>query len=203
MAMVLWLTLASPLSGQRWAVGVEVGLNASRMSFENPTADALVKATPGFHLGATVIGRLGGVTSIRTGLAYTQKGFDSDDELVKLSYLEVPLFLQVEFPVALAPRLFAGPVAGFEVGCESRRVPGLGSVDCDDVLAGLKRATVDFGLALGGGIGFAAGPGSVVFELWANTGLTNINQETTPPGAARNRVLYLTAGYVIPIGGAG
>jgi hypothetical protein len=178
-------------------------MNAARVSFENPTADALAKATPGLHLGAIVVARIGGTTSIRSGLAYTQKGFDSDDEQVKLSYLEIPLFLQIDFAVALAPRLFAGPVASFEVGCESRRVPGVGSVQCDDVLAGLQRATVDFGLALGAGVGFVAGPGSVVVDLWANSGLTNINRETTPPGAARNRALYMTVGYVLPLGGTG
>jgi hypothetical protein len=74
-------------------------------------------------------------------------------------------------------------------------------VQCDDVLAGLQRATVDFGLALGAGMGFGAGPGCVVVDLWANSGLTNINRETTPPGAARNRALYLTVGYVVPLGG--
>jgi hypothetical protein len=197
----MWLAMVSPLIGQRWAAGLAGGLNAARVSFENPTADALAKATPGIHLAAIVLTRVGSATAIRSGLAFTQKGFDSDDEQVKLAYLEVPLFLQIDFPVALAPRLFAGPVASFEVGCESRRVPGVGSVQCDDVLAGLQRATVDFGLALGAGMGFGAGPGCVVVDLWANSGLTNINRETTPPGAARNRALYLTVGYVVPLGG--
>lgn len=199
---VLGLALASPAAGQRWELGVEGGFNAARVAFENPAADALSKATPGLHLGAWATARVAASVAIRSGVGYSQKGFDSDDEQVKLAYLEVPLFLEARFPFALTPRLFAGPVASFEMACESRRVPGLGSVDCDDVLTGLQRRTVDFGLALGAGVSFSAGPGSIVVDVWANSGLTDINRETTPPGSARNRALYLTFGYVVPIGGA-
>jgi hypothetical protein len=161
-----------------------------------------VKAAPGFHLGVLAGFSLTGILELNAEVLYTGKGFDSNvDEKLRLAYVEFPLLLALRWPVALSPRLFAGPVVGFEVRCKSSRVLGLGEIACDDALSALRREKTDIGLAFGGGIGTGAGPGAVFLDLWVNQGLRNINQEARPPGWVRNQALLISLGYRYPLRG--
>ena len=167
-ALCLLAADVAPCNGQAWTVGLRGGINASRMAFQDRTAQSLVKATPGFHVGALAGLRVKGLLEWYAEVLYTRKGFDSDDEKLQLAYVEVPLLLSLHWPGALSPRLFAGPVVSFEVGCKSTRVPGLGEVGCDHALATVARRKTDIGLSVGGGIAFKASPGSIFLDLWIN-----------------------------------
>jgi len=197
----LFLSAASPCGAQRGSVGLQGGINASRMAFQDRTARSLVKPTPGFHVGVRADLKMKGIVGLATEVLYTQKGFDSDDEKLNLGYVEVPLLLALHWPGALSPQLFAGPVVGFEVSCSSSRVPGLGKVGCDDPLAAVQRRKTDLGLALGAGIAWDAGIGTAFVDVWLNQGLRNISKEPTPPGWVRNQILLVSAGYRYPLGG--
>lgn len=195
-------TSAVPCAAQGWSVGVVGGTNATRMSFEDPDAQSQVLASPGFHAGGLVELAWEGGLGVRAGALYTQKGFDSDvDEKLELSYIEFPVLFTVRWPVTSSPRVFAGPVVSFEVGCTSTRVLGLGELPCEDKLSSLERSKTDLGLAVGGGVGFHVGTGSVSMELWFNQGLLDMNGEARPPGTVRNQVLLLSLGYRYPLGG--
>jgi len=195
------LGAASPCAAQGWTVGLRTGLNANRMHYEDEAASSIVQPTPGFHLGAQAGVMVTGILELEAGILYTGKGFDSDDEKLELAYLELPLLLSLRWPVALTPRVFAGPVVSFEVGCKSTRVPGLGELGCDEALVSLQREQTDIGLALGGGIGFGAGPGFLFLDVWVNQGLRDINQESRPQGWVRNQALLISLGYEYALGG--
>jgi hypothetical protein len=192
---------ASDLMAQDWSIGVRIGMNASRLNFQDSQARSLALPTPGFHVGLIAALRIHESFSLQTEILYSRKGFDSDDEKLKLAYVEIPLLLAVHAPGSLSPKLFAGPVLGYEVGCRSLRVPGLGNLDCDHSLEGLQRKKVDAGIAMGAGLGVKAGLGDAFFDLWVTQGLRNISLEDRPAGFVRNQVLSMSAGYRYPLGG--
>lgn len=196
--------LVTPISyceAQQWLAGFRGGMNASRMDFQDPTAAALVKATPGWHLGLFGGVRITPVLGVQLEMLYSQKGFDSDDEKLDLNYVELPLLASVRWPVAVSPHLVFGPVVSFELSCASSRVPGLGNVSCDAPLASARRQTIDIGITLGGGVAVGWGPGALLFDLGITQGLRDINNASRPPGWARNQVLLLSVGYQYETGG--
>jgi hypothetical protein len=201
MLIAILTATPSPCQAQRLSVGLRTGINASRMTFQDRAAQSIVKPTPGFHLGVLAGLKMRGILELETEILYTEKGFDSDDEKLDLAYIEVPLLFTLRWPVALSPRLFGGPIVSFEVSCKSSRVPGLGAVGCDSPLASAQRQKTDVGLALGAGVAWGAGAGSVFLDLWINQGLRDISQETRSPGWVRNQALLLSVGYRYPLGG--
>lgn len=202
-AVLLLLTAgAAPASGQTWTATLLVGTSANRLAFEDPTANDLALPTPGFQLGVVAGRRLSGALEVETGMLFTTKGFDSDDEKLQLAYLEIPVLVGFRWPTALSPRVFAGAVAGFEVGCTSSRVPGVGELDCDAPLASLQRRTTDLGIMVGVGGGVGAGPGEITLDVRINQGLRDISAEPRPDGWVRNQSLLVTLGYRLTRGGA-
>ncbi len=172
------------------------------MNFHDRAARSIVKAKPGFHFGLLAGVKVKGILYLNTGVIYTDKGFDSDDEKLKIGYVEVPFLLSLNWPARLSPRLFVGPVVSFETKCNSSRVPGFDELSCDHPLASVQRQKTDIGLALGGGVGLPLGAGSAFFDLWLNQGLRDISLEPRPSGWVRNQALILSAGYRYPLGGS-
>ena len=185
------------LDAQQWSVGLRVGASATRMNFDDPAASEAVLAAPGFHVGALVERSFATRFALRVEALVNRKGFDSDvDEKLTFTYLELPLLLSAEWSVPASPRLFAGPVLGFELGCHSTRVLGLGELACDDPASTLLRKKTDLGIAIGAGVGFRAAGGAFGLDLWLEHGMRDVSLETRPPGGVRHQALMLSAIYV-------
>ena len=96
-------------------LGAKGGLNIAKASF-NKDAFKSDNIT-GFHIGPTLEAMFGkGGLGLDLALLYSQKGFDSDEETVKNSYLEVPVNLKFKLGMPLVnPFVAAGPYIGFRV----------------------------------------------------------------------------------------
>ena len=96
--------------------GAKGGLNIANANFNKDIIkpDNIV----GFHVGPTIEAMFGtGGIGFDLALLYSQKGFDSDAETVKNSYLEVPLNLKFKFGMPLVnPFIAAGPYVDFRIG---------------------------------------------------------------------------------------
>ena len=95
--------------------GAKGGLNIAKAEF-NKDAFRSDNVT-GFHVGPTIEAMFGkGGLGFDAALLYSQKGFYSDDETVRISYLEVPVNLKFKLGMPLInPYVAAGPYVGFRV----------------------------------------------------------------------------------------
>ncbi len=200
--VVAFVRGATPVEAQGWSFGLVAGANATRMTFEDATAQQRALARPGGHAGLLIEARATSRLTVRSGFLYSQKGFDSDDfGKLELAYLEVPAVLDVGFELPLAPHLFAGVAWAREIRCHASRLLAFDNLGCDHALTELARAKTDVGLVVGGGIRAVAGRGVLSFDLWLSEGLRDINREALPPGSVRNRALLLSVGYWFRRGG--
>lgn len=119
------------------------------LSFARTTESALIpdiETRTGFAAGLSVGIPLGGVVQLRPELFFVQKGgkFSSGDEL-EINELDIPALLQVNVPLpALAPYVFAGPQAEYELSCT------VADVDCVDTNSLRWGFTGGAGVKLGG-----------------------------------------------------
>ncbi len=207
LAGALSLALVATVQAQI-AVGVRAGYNNSRLSISpEDTDDPDFKSRGAFHFGADLAFTLSPMFAIEAGAVYSQKGATAAesgiDATVALDYLDVPVLFVVNIPTNsnITPRLFAGGVASFELSCKFKlSVAGVGSAstDCDPDDIGERKKSYLSAL-FGGGIGFAAGPGSVLLDVGYQLGLTNLSDETAE--TAKLNVFQISLGYRFPLGG--
>jgi hypothetical protein len=202
MRKFVFLTLLLALSAAPAAaqtIGFKIGPTFSKIDFEDDdTAETLTN----FGGGGFIRFGAGGFTLQAELLALT-KGAEQHDPAsnitgkLKFTYVEIPVTAM--FAVGNGPYLFAGPSVGFEVDCQAE-IEGTGgslSGDCGD---DVQTKDLDVSLHGGAGIQFAAGPGSILVEGRYIYGLTDINDDPTEPGSAKNRTWAVMAGYAIRIG---
>lgn len=178
-------------------IGAKLGASFSTLTTD--AEDENIGRLTGFVGGGFVrfdFGRLGIQTELLTvtkGATFegsTTSGVDDVD--VSLEYVEIPVLLHMPLSMgpAFAPYVLVGPAFAFEVGCESDTA--LGSFDCDGF------ESTDIGLAAGGGLAFAMGPGALLVEGRYTWGMTNLIDDAGS-GSLKNRSAYLMAGYSIPL----
>ena len=95
--------------------GAKGGLNIAKAEFNKDVFKS--DNITGFHVGPTIEAMFGkGGLGLDLALLYSQKGFDSDDETVRNSYLEVPVNLKFKLGMPLINPFFAaGPYVGFRI----------------------------------------------------------------------------------------
>ena len=122
--------------------GAKAGLNIAKAEF-NKDAFKSDNIT-GFLVGPTVEAMFGkGGLGLDLALLYSQKGFDSDNEKVKNSYLEVPVNLKFKLGMPLVnPYFSVGPYVGFRVSGDKRWDVGIK----EDIKAKSFSAGLNFGL---------------------------------------------------------
>ncbi len=197
--------------------------------------DEETKYNSGLTLGAGFNFAFGETFSVQPEILYIQKGYkfsDDDDNYFKthFNFLEIPVLARANFgSETVKAYVNAGPSLGYALnGGSSFKVSGMGITvsgtqkikfteepanggDEDVIYYDPKEVSrVDLGLQLGGGVGFQAGPGTLMLDLRYGLGMnnfyktqktTNQNVTITTEGFGKSRTLALTVGYAIPLGG--
>jgi hypothetical protein len=157
----------------------------------------------GFAGGAFVQFGLSRVLSLQPELLFVQKGFEVTGPTLHLSYVEMPVLLQVHPRGASArgirPFVHGGLVPALLTSCTAfgTHVEGAyhgrcGEVEPADVQ--LEPRSYDLGLALGGGLNVMG----LVVELRHTRGLID-NQVRPHPERSTNRALTALVGYSVPL----
>lgn len=177
-------------------IGAKLGASFSTLTTD--AEDENIDRLTGFVGGGFVrfdFGRLGlqaELLTVTKGATFDFNALDAGEVDFSLEYVEIPVLLHMPLSMgsSFAPYVLAGPAFAFEVGCESTTT--LGTRDCE----GLK--STDIGLAAGGGLAFAMGPGALLVEGRYTWGMTNLIEDEGS-GSLKNRSAYLMAGYSIPL----
>ncbi len=146
-----------------------------------------------------------GFLSIQPELLYIQKGVGAKSGNttadVHINYLELPVLVKISFgSETIKGYVNAGPSIGYALSGKTKIGSTTSKITFDDT-----DNRTDFGLQFGGGVGFQAGPGSILLDLRYGYGLTNTSK--TPSGGnssdykSQNRVVAVSVGYAIPLGG--
>ncbi|MBL8008136.1 MAG: PorT family protein [Ignavibacteria bacterium] len=178
---------------QMLAIGIEGGVNFGNISV---TPTTTTSSRTGVIFGSLLDINISPRFAITPGVRYVMKGWSNTDNGVtytdKLSYIEVPVYAKVNFPLTeVKPFLAFAPVLAIQVSATEDQSNGTQSASVD--ISSLVE-TIDFDLLFAGGIDFkVAKTTSLFFQAAYELGLTNIlkNSQTT---TIKNYGLQLTGG---------
>lgn len=163
--------------------GMKGGVTFNTIDTENGGVDFNNKT--GFVGGISYGFRLADNLGLQPEVLYVERGGESGNAEVKLSYLEIPVMLRFMAATGrIQPFLLAGGYADFKI-----------NDDCSVQQAGQcleEPKSSDFGLALGAGLRLGGVTGLTVEIRW-DRGLANINS-VSDGFDARNRAVMLMAG---------
>ncbi|MCD7937472.1 MAG: PorT family protein [Tannerellaceae bacterium] len=115
----LFMLALVPAQAQLLRFGVKGGVNISKVHF-NDELWSDVKSSTGFQVGPMMeIGIPFTGFGVETGILYSQKGFEIENESYNSDYLDIPLLLKwkMDLPlVPVAPFVAFGPDFAFRVG---------------------------------------------------------------------------------------
>lgn len=192
----LLLALLCCSSAAMAQLGVRAGINLANVDFDidDSPVDIETDVRVGFQVAAFYEAALSDNFSLQPELTFIQKGFkieDTGDDLTRtLNYLEVPVLGKYNFNEGeVLFFLQGGPSFGFALSGEDKL--GNQSEDIDFEEDDVTR--FDFGLQLGGGLGFPVGDGTLFFDARYLLGLTNGNENDDP--TVFNRGIGLSIGY--------
>ena len=198
-------SLAAPVRAQDIHVGLAGGMTLSTFGGGLEGLDHRTGASVEMRVGWSPTPAL----TLESGLGWIQKGGEGEvqgfEEPVRaahtLSYLQVPLVLEVRLPKTgpVRPFVFLGPTLAFEVGCSSDIEPTsafLSPVDCHPQSG---REETEWSLLLGGGLSRGWGSTIVFAEVQHHRGLTDLQH---PAGTLeiRNRTFNVAVGASVPVG---
>lgn len=209
LALSALLLFTAPAAGQGLGIGAEAGINVSDVSFEG---EAETESNTGLRVGGVLRLGLSSVLGLQTGAYFSEKGTtdvtepDVDIDL-DLSYVEIPLLLNVRIPTGPAPvtpRLYAGPQLALETGCDiSATGDGASATtSCDEASQEgdleVDTKSTDLSVVFGGGLDIAAGPGAITLDARYDLGVSDINELETGTDF-ENRSLSVAAGYLFTL----
>ena len=144
---ILFATLFSVGVFAQAQFGAKAGLNMANISGDDMDGDMKI----GMHVGVSAAFELSDAMTLNTGVLYSTKGSQDEDEGVKmsanLSYIEIPVNLS--FSISDNMSLMAGPYIGLLMGAEVE-VSGAGSLDGTADIKDDTRS-MDFGINVGAG----------------------------------------------------
>jgi len=95
--------------------------------------------------------------------------------------------------------VLSGPFLGLLVRCRVIGAAIVGTMGCDEPLAGIDRKALDAGVAFGFGVGRGIGQHRVSVDIQTALALTDSKDRSLPPGNAENVSAYLTIGVFRPL----
>ena len=164
------------VNAQEVEFGVKGGLNFANISGDN-TKD--LGAVTAFNFGVVSEIHISEKFSFQPELMYSGQGYSPDDNIVALSYLNIPLI--GKYYVTKGLSLEAGPQLGFLLAAKNEKT---------DVKDAFK--TFDFGVNFGLGYKLESG---LNFGARYNLGLTNINNLDNSSFKNKNGVIQVSIGY--------
>lgn len=159
-----------------------------------------IEARTGIVAGGFALIDFDGPFALQPEVLYVQKGAKVEIEFLeetasstlKLDYIEVPVLAKFQIPLegSIAPNIFAGPAVAFNITAEQEGEGPDGSetTDLSEVIS-----TTDFGLQVGAGVDFDAGPGTIMLDAWYELGLSSIPSEGDAD--IKNQGIRITAGF--------
>ncbi len=221
--------LAGSAAAQKISLGIKGGLNLSKpwgVDIVEETGDSSLNLArkPGLVVGAVLCSEVNKYLSIQPEVLFSVKGklivqesmYSEMIEAVTLYYLEIPILFKLTIPAGGAvPNFYVGPAVAFRTGMDGYAKSGTRRIDLpDEYIRELEKNThsVDFCLAMGGGVDLVAGPGSFVVDIRYTLGFVKIaklpeeaeyygiSEEDLSP--EKNSVVSIMIGYVFNFGGS-
>lgn len=158
--------------------GIRGGLNIANLNDTDADVDSRTGLMVGVYANYLIPNS---PVVIQPEVLYTQKGYEQNDNTVKLDYIEIPVLAKFNFITdgSFTPNVYFGPSIGFNVNAEAEN---------DVVEVGFEDSVNDteFGVVVGGGVDF----GRIDLGVRYGAGLT----EVVDGGDAKNGVFSITAG---------
>jgi hypothetical protein len=200
-AVAIMLLLPSLSLAKGITAGFNIGVNYADLFGEEARAmeQALgteLKSKWGLCAGGFIQFNLSKVFVIQPEFLYTMKGARMEEEVLgetmkvafNGSYLEVPVLIKLMIPTpgGIKPSLFIGPAIAFKLSV-IMKTKYLGDTTEEDLSDDMENT--EFGLIIGGGLGF----GKLTFDLRYNLGLTTLS--IYEGEEIKNGVISLKVGY--------
>jgi hypothetical protein len=189
------LLAAAAANSATCQVGVKGGVSVMELTNDgDSTGDRT-----GFVGGAYLLADFSEQFGLRIEGLYFQKGAheeeDGDEATIKLDYIEFPILAVAHVPLGEAARLdfFGGPTLGFNVKSELEIT--LGGITASGDLDGVE--SFEFGVTLGAGVDFDAGPVVLGVDGRYGVGITDVGSEGD---GAKNRGFAVMGSIGFPIG---
>ncbi len=189
-----------PLVSSGPTFGVMAGVNLATLSGDDITS---VDNRTGFLGGVFVTFHLTNTFAIQPEAIYSQRGASDNsdpsfDATFKLDYIDVPLLLRFDVPVAgpIRPFFVAGPSFGLQVKCAvgAEGEGASASVDCDQIeeSGGIQigNRTFDMSGVAGAGLDFRLGGTTLMLGARYQHGFSDVVEDA----AVKNRTWSVLAG---------
>jgi hypothetical protein len=181
--LLVFITFYS-VSAQQPYLGVFGGVNFADLTGKDNQGDKLNVSTQNiFGVGAVMGLNLNQNFSLQLEPMYLQKGGvllqeppDTEEITFKMSFIEVPLLLKVQFGDQIRPYIMGGPTVGFLLSSKLESEIG-GLLFKGDVKHITRK--VDFGVGLGAGVSIPLGSSNIFLDGRYTLGLTDLNKGGT------------------------
>ncbi len=183
------ITLAAGTSSHAQGIswGFKGGVNMANVGVDE--GEELEDSRMGLALGGFMTIPFSTMFALQWEALYMQKGdaeeVDGGEVEVNLDYIEVPVLFTATFlpDASVHPFIYAGPAVAFNVGAEAE-LSGEDDtgeelsfeVDLEDDVE-----TIDFGIAVGGGVEFPVGGNALGLEVRYTQGLMDVNASDGDP----------------------
>ncbi len=198
MVFISALLCASTTSGSLVAQGIYIGgkggFGSSSYSVKEEGQEVEgLSARSGVMAGILGGFQTGSVFAAEVQFMFARKGFESDNtdgEGFRVDYVQIPLLARATFSEenVVNPRVFVGPIIGFETTCDYQAAGALEPISCP-----FETNSTEAGILLGGGIS-VSDPIQFTVDVTFDFGLTNVRGDTAGETSFKSRRLSFLFG---------
>jgi len=191
---ILLLTATTGAAAQGIYIGGKFGFGSTNYNVKEGGEEVGgISAKTGVLSGVLGGYQTGSLIAVEVQVLYARKGFGSeveDGDELKIDYIQIPLLARATFSQEnlVNPRIFAGPIVGFETGCGWKPAGQLETVTCP-----FETNSTEVGVLLGGGISISD-PIQFTVDVTFDFGLTNVRGDGTSETSYKNSRLSFLFG---------